>query len=66
MVRDTIRHRVLRSRPASAASRHPKTVLTLLLLTLLLLGADTAAAFEIGSGGFVVEPHGVGEVDNGP
>ncbi|MFC7068466.1 hypothetical protein [Halobaculum lipolyticum] len=66
MVRDTILHRAARSRPATAASRHPKPLLTLLLLALLLLGADTAAAFELGSGGVVVEPNGVGEVDNGP
>ncbi|MFC7098755.1 hypothetical protein [Halobaculum marinum] len=49
------------STPVNVASRHPRAVTTALLMVLLLLSADTAAAFEFGVG-----THTVGDVSQGP
>ncbi len=61
MVPSAMLERAANSRVASAASNHPKAVLTTLMLLVLLLAGDTAAAT-----GFELSPSSSGEVYPGP
>lgn len=59
MARERLSDRVLGSASAGVLGRHPKAVLTLVMLVLLLLTGDTAAAFEL-------EGTSVADVSMGP
>ncbi|UIO98635.1 hypothetical protein Hbl1158_08700 [Halobaculum sp. CBA1158] len=63
MERTSFRKRIASTKPAAAVSRHPRAVLTLCMLVVLLLAGDTAAAE---STDFLVEPEGTTRTNDGP